>query len=359
MATPTPPTPTLGRTVKGLPRYFMDCGWWRHPRFVGLSTDALFVFQAIVSYSTEHTTDGRIPGDLEDLGIALGIRRGSLGDAIPALIGANVLSREHGRNGATLVVRNWAEHNPTSEEVQAYNQAKSRKGTLGNHKRWHESRGITDPDCEWCTESPSDPPAIPDRSHGESHGMGWDGNHPPHPLRGPTIAERSEVAGAGAPTEEDQAHQTADAAIDHMARCDLHWARSEGQTIRQPDRWLTTARRTRHDAHHTELLSRATQQPTADPVTLAEQLDERCGPLDGGAARAQAAYETDHARLQAEADRAAQATADKARADKVIARLPDDELAQLHTDATARSGHDTGPIHTNAMRLLILEGTPS
>lgn len=356
-----PQTPSLGRTVKGLPRYFMDCGWWRHPRFVGLSTDALFTFQAIVSYSTEHATDGQIPGDPEDLGIALGMRQGSLGDAIPALIERGVLAAKGPKKDGhpqAYEVRNWAAHNPTAEEVEAYNQAKSRKGTLGNHKRWHEARGVSDAECEWCQNPPAIPEGIPQRSHGESHGMGWDGN-PPYPPSArdqetpPTVPGRGLPGGGRDLTET----QIVDMAIDIMATCDLARAQADGTVIRNPDRWKAKAAESRRTTHGTDLARIVGEQPDIDPATLAEQLDPTTGPLDGGTARAAAKADADMADLAAtQAEVAATKRRRKAADAHIDAMDPDQrtELEQLARASLDATGASSSPVLVrNAMRSLV------
>jgi hypothetical protein len=63
---------SLARAARGLPRYFMDVGWWRGRRFAGLPLDSIGLMSCVVGYCTEHSTDGRVPGDPEDLAAALG-----------------------------------------------------------------------------------------------------------------------------------------------------------------------------------------------------------------------------------------------------------------------------------------------
>lgn len=168
----------LGRPARGLPRYYMDCGWYRHPRFAGLPVEALFVFEAAVGYSTEHATDGLMPAHPEDLAAALGLRASVVKKALPKLLDRHALER----HGDQLRVRGWADHNPTAAEVEARQAERSRSGKRGNHERWHVGKGVVDPSCEFCDSSPdrsehrssdrnSDPHPIAD----SSHGMGWDG----------------------------------------------------------------------------------------------------------------------------------------------------------------------------------------
>lgn len=351
------PTPTLGRTVKGLPRYFMDCGWWRHPRFAGLTPESLFVFQSIVSYSTEHASDGKTPSDLEDLAAAIGLRFSIVKKAVPPLIKREILAPD----GDLLVVRGWADHNPTTAEMEAYQQARSKKGTLGNHKRWHESKGIVHPDCEWCGDSLNDPPTNPPGIVQGSHGMGWDGSSSSSPpQRAPETTPG--VAGAGAPTEDDQPRtptQTADAAIAHMALADEHWARLDGTPIRNRNAWLKAATTNRREAHHRQLTELAEQQPTANPVTLAEQIDPKCGPLDGGAQRSADAWTATQAELAQQRQDEADARQRNRHAKALIAALDDHEYRQLQD--RARQLHPEGTsdkLLELSMRALVTDPTP-
>lgn len=188
----------LGRAAKGLPRYFMDCGWYRAPRFAGLGVDALFVFEAAVGYCTEHGTDGALPAHPEHLAAALGVRPSVVRRALLPLLERQALAPAG--DDRTLQICGWAVHNPTSEEVEQVQQERSRAGALGNHKRWHVGRGVIDPACELCvpTGSPgdrtsdrrrdrsTDRPPSPGPSHGiGSDRLGWDRNPssspPPEP----------------------------------------------------------------------------------------------------------------------------------------------------------------------------------
>lgn len=53
----------------------------------------------------------------------------------------------------------WVIHDyliyPAGDEMEV-TEKKSSGGKWGNHKRWHEQRGITDPECQWCTPSVSE-----------------------------------------------------------------------------------------------------------------------------------------------------------------------------------------------------------
>lgn len=170
------PTP-IGRPAKGLPRYYMDVGWYRHPKFAGLAPDVLFVFEAIIGYCTQFNTGGRAPSHHEDLGVALGVRPSLVKKALPLFIQRGAVVKD----GDTIHVDGYTDHNPSAAEVEQRQQEQSKSGSYGNHVRWHENKGITAPDCEHCRK-PDRPPIangiadpIPTRSGSVSHGMGWDG----------------------------------------------------------------------------------------------------------------------------------------------------------------------------------------
>lgn len=162
----------LGRPATGLPRYYMDVGWYRHPRFLGLPLEALFVFEASIGYCYEHELSGDLPSHHEDLATALGLRATAVKKAIPLLIDRGVYER----TGDGLVIRNYADHNPTGEEVQRRAAEKSSAGSWGNHKRWHLDRNIIAEDCDHCLSSHlGSHLRVANGSQTESHGMGWDG----------------------------------------------------------------------------------------------------------------------------------------------------------------------------------------
>ena len=145
MAEKSPPT-SLGRPATGLPRYYMDVGWYRHPRFTGLAPDVLFVFEAAVGYCYEHATSGELPRGSEDLSLNLGVKMSAVKRAVTALIERGAFEDR----GCSLHIRNFEEHNPTGEEIQARTSERSSAGAYGNHVRWHEKKGVTDADCEFC-----------------------------------------------------------------------------------------------------------------------------------------------------------------------------------------------------------------
>lgn len=141
----------LGRPATGLARYYMDCGWYRHPRFVGLPPETLFVFEAAVGYCHEHESNGDVPSNVEDLAMALGVRTATVRKAIPALLDRHAIED----CGELLHIRGYEDHNPTAEEIQARMKERSTAGSLGNHIRWHKNKGVVDIECAFCMEEGS------------------------------------------------------------------------------------------------------------------------------------------------------------------------------------------------------------
>lgn len=139
----------LAHAATGLPRYYMDVGWYRHPRFAGLPVDTLFVLEACVGYCHQHALDGDLPRDPEDLALALGIKVSTVRKAVTKLIERHVLEDL----GELLHIRGYEDHNPTGDEIKARADERSKAGARGNHVRWHEKEGVIDDDCEFCQAS--------------------------------------------------------------------------------------------------------------------------------------------------------------------------------------------------------------
>lgn len=380
---------SISRSAAGLPRYYMDCGWYRHPNFAGLPLDALALFEAMIGYSCEHATDGRLPLHPEDMAAALGLRASAVRKALRPLIDSGRVVA----SGSHVVVVDFTSHNPTADEIDLFIEERSRSGAKGNHIRHHVNRNRWSADCEFCPDSEpiasaqrgvsdglattfgrdsdavlgqtgiakdaepeaaalaptctndlngrrssdrsSDPTAIANRSHG----LGWVGLGSPSIPHAAATDDRAGPAEADASTHPEEDHppnpeRTATLAIEHMARCDLRQAETDGTPIRQPDRWLAKATATRRAAHHDRLLEAATERPDADPVTLAEEIDPACGPDDGGLARAKAEAALSVQAAAADEARRAEYAAWIELADTRLAELDDDQRTQIEAQAT-------------------------
>lgn len=297
MAKRPAPASSLGRLATGLPRFYMDVGWWRHPTYAGLDEATLFVAHAAVGYCTEHGTDGTMPGDADALAQAIGVRTASARKAVKLLVerGAWV------HDGPFLRIAGYAQHNPTKAEVTEYADQRSALSRKANHQRWHVARGVVDDACDLCrTDPPNIPPGVPPGNpqgvhtgiHQESHGMGWDGISPSPPIPGPTPSEATEE-------EEAPLDELLDATWAHMARqlTDDAITAGEANPRNRAAYEATVAANlaTQHATDAQAILANVTRR--LEPWELAERLDPRCGPDDGGLARAQAAAERTRATL--------------------------------------------------------------
>lgn len=108
-------------------------------------------------FAVEYARDGELVPrhDLEDIA-AGALWEGAAQDFLTALVESGFVDS----TGATHVLHDWHHHG--GKAVYAY-EDRARAGVLGNHRRWHEARGIVDPECEHCR------PSIAPPSGGDSH----------------------------------------------------------------------------------------------------------------------------------------------------------------------------------------------
>lgn len=124
-----------------------------HPKVEPLSDAAFRLLVTTWCWNSRYLTDGHVPA-------ATRAKRGKA-KVWDELIDAGLVDvYEDG----SLMMHHYTEHQRTAEEVQAIRDARAGSGALGNHKRWHVGRGITDPECDHC----SDPERIPNGSQTRS-----------------------------------------------------------------------------------------------------------------------------------------------------------------------------------------------
>lgn len=321
--------PTLGRPATGLGRYYMDCGWYRHPKFAGLPIEALFLFEAGVGYCTEHNTNGVMAGDIEQLSLDLGIRLSAVRKGARTLLERGRWRR---REDGTIEIVGYIDHNPMAEEVTEFVEVQRARSVYGNHVRHHVNKQVRKDDCPHCRDSlasvPSEVPAKEVASEGslsDSHGLGWAENPPPTSSL-PT--DNAATNGAGEPSSPGE-EETLTATWQRLARHDLQQHLATGGIVRSTDGFLRKAADTRRSNLEDRALHELELQPNLDHVTLAEVLDPACGPDDAGRARAHAAAAATDARLAEQ-----RALADwHQQADEAIGALDEDGRAQLEERA--------------------------
>lgn len=328
-----------------MPWVKLDDGFYANPKVIRAKPLARSLYLAGLCHCASGLTDGQIT----KAAIPLLMAQTGATRAMAANLVAVGLWHDRGDH---YEVHDWQEFNASAQAVserrKAEREKKARQRASGSAKsiKGDGGRFVSPGDRAGDTPRESPPP-----SRRESPATRPD----PTQVLPSSVTESGvepDVAGAGAPAEEDRSptnpEALAAAAIAHMARCDLRADQAKGTLIKNPDAWLRKAETTRRSSCWPQLLAAATERPTTDPVTLAEQLDPACGPDDGGHARALArAAETD----QAVADSAA-IRAERARADQILSLLPDDQRAELE----AQVDTDAHPaVRLNAIRALALE----
>ncbi|MFJ4107909.1 hypothetical protein [Oerskovia enterophila] len=113
-------------------------------RQAGPTAELLFIRS--LAYAKGAQTDGFVPDyDLEL--VTVGVRNGAR--HVAALIREGLWDESEG--GWTI--RSWSKWNGTKAQVEEVTDTLSAAGRLGLHRRWHESKGVNNPDCEYCADS--------------------------------------------------------------------------------------------------------------------------------------------------------------------------------------------------------------
>lgn len=103
---------------------------------------AMGVWVLAGSWSSDHGTGGFVPADVLP-------RWGTRADANKLVAVGLWFPAEHdGEKGWRF--HEWTDRNPDADSVAAIRSSKSGAGSLGNHRRWHEKRGVTVDGCEHC-----------------------------------------------------------------------------------------------------------------------------------------------------------------------------------------------------------------
>jgi hypothetical protein len=130
-----------------VPFFPVDDRFHSHPKTAAVSLAAIGLWALAGSWANEHLTDGDVPAHM-----------------IPSLSrGATELADElvavglWRRTKAGYRFHQWhadgdgSHRNISKSEVSAMREKKSSGGALGNHRRWHAARGVTDPGCAFCS----------------------------------------------------------------------------------------------------------------------------------------------------------------------------------------------------------------
>ena len=118
----------------------VDDSFYDHPKVFDAPDCALSLWTRAGSWAARNLTDGFVPSGMP----------ARLCDdperAIRELINRGLWTRTKGG----YQFHDWSDYQPMRSEAMAERVAKASGGTLGNHRRWHEKKGITKADCAHC-----------------------------------------------------------------------------------------------------------------------------------------------------------------------------------------------------------------
>jgi hypothetical protein len=129
----------------------VDDKFHSHPKAMATSLAALGLWTVAGSWSSDHHSDGVLPDY-----VVRSLSRGesSLADE---LVTAGLWRRTKGgyRFHQWDADGDGSPRNPTREEAMTMRANKASGGVIGNHRRWHVQRGVSDPKCRFCQQKPA------------------------------------------------------------------------------------------------------------------------------------------------------------------------------------------------------------
>lgn len=300
-----------------MPWVKLDDGFYSNPKVIKVPPLARSLYVAGLCHCASGLTDGQITKAALPL---LTAQTGAPRNAAAALVDVGLWHD----GGDHYAVNDWAHFNQTAADISERRKAerekkaaqraaaakKAIKGPNGQFVSPGDNQGDNSRDNR--RDSPRDSPATrPDPTYLSTSSNNSSGV-------GPSASNPEEDQ----PPNPDTPEARTQAAIEHMARCDL---RAQGSAVKHPDSWLTKAVATRTAQLGRQILEDAHEHPDASPVDLAERADPACGPDDGGLARALASA----AKVDQAAADAAQFRADRARAQEILHTIDGPDLEHL------------------------------
>lgn len=114
-----------------------------HPKIEVLSDAAFRAFVSLLGYCHRRRTNGYVP-----LTRWLKVKpkaRAELLKTFPP--NKNPLAYDHGDQ---VQIHDYLDWQQSSDEIAAAQAKRAAGGSLGNHRRWHLQRGVTDINCTYC-----------------------------------------------------------------------------------------------------------------------------------------------------------------------------------------------------------------
>lgn len=121
----------------------VDDGLHKSVKWRKASKPARALWVTALSWSMDELTDGFVPTHI--LGMLDGTKREA-----QSLVDAGLWdTRKHG-----WVFHDWSDYQPDSASIKAKKAKESEGAALGNHRRWHEGKGVRVESCEYCQGMP-------------------------------------------------------------------------------------------------------------------------------------------------------------------------------------------------------------
>lgn len=119
--------------------------WMPWNRKISRLSDAAFrLHHHAICWASREGTDGAItPDDLPDVAPKMRRREKVVAELVEAELWEPTPP-------LGWVVHDYLDWQPSAEARRQMSESKSGAGSVGNHRRWHERRGVRDPDCTYC-----------------------------------------------------------------------------------------------------------------------------------------------------------------------------------------------------------------
>jgi hypothetical protein len=150
----------------------VDDSFYDHPKVFDLPDSAVALWTRAGAWAARNLTDGFVPAKMPAR------LCNDPETAVRALIDSGLWERTRGG----YRFHDWAEYNPSKQEATTAKTKRSTGGRIGNHRRWHVGRGVTDPRCPYC--------ARPDADRSAGTDAGTDRGTDAGPMPGPITQKR-------------------------------------------------------------------------------------------------------------------------------------------------------------------------
>jgi hypothetical protein len=121
----------------------VDDGFYDHPKVADLPDSAVALWTRAASYCMKHLTDGAVPRRIARRFVD------NFEESTAALVKSGLWEED----GTDYQFHDWADYQPTREELLKDRKKRSVGGAVGNHRRWHVEKGKVDPSCAYCRSS--------------------------------------------------------------------------------------------------------------------------------------------------------------------------------------------------------------